>query len=414
MSEQFTSFKNIIDNNQGSANYQVAAAESFSELGLPNKKVEAWHYTNPQSFLPSEFEQTKTTSNSFLSLTPSLNFVDGRLVEESVELPEGAQLSKMTEELPSWVTASLEEKTNDSFEILNRSLPSDIWLLKIKKETSLVEPIFVNHHSDSQGGADNFSTKLFIEIETGAKASILESTTGNGFTTPLTHIKAHKNSKIEHVRASLLDDAGVMISKAKGDAARDATLSQFTFTCGGKLTRHNVELSMNEQGAHMDCHGLYALKGEQVADHFTSLRHLKEHTTSNQLYKGILDDSSRGVFTGGVYIAQDAQLVDSAQLNKNLLLSNKAHAQTRPQLEVYADDVKAAHGSTVGQLSEEEKFYLQSRGIDENKAQSILCRAFVSDIIDYVESEQISTVLKEVLESRYGSSLTGTKESPRE
>src|SRR5690606_18005114 len=137
--------------------------------------------------------------------------------------------------------------------------------------------------------------------------------------------------------------------------------------------------------AHTNVHGLFALRGEQHADQHVSLNHLGAHTTSDQLFKMVLDDEAHGVFTGRLEIAPNAQKVDAAQLNKNLILSKKAHVDTRPQLMVHADDVKCAHGATVGQLSPDEVFYLQSRGLSQARAQKILCHAFASDALMQIE-----------------------------
>jgi Fe-S cluster assembly protein SufD len=150
---------------------------------------------------------------------------------------------------------------------------------------------------------------------------------------------------------------------------------------GGKLSRNNISIQLNDEGARCAAHGLYALTGEAQSDTNTYIRHAKGHTESSQLYKGIMADRSHGIFAGIIRMDRDAQLCSSEQLNKNLLLSKGAHAHSRPQLEIFADDVKAAHGSTTGQLSEEELFYFQSRGVSPERAQRLLAHAFLNDVL---------------------------------
>lgn len=181
------------------------------------------------------------------------------------------------------------------------------------------------------------------------------------------------------------------VSKIKADSH----YSNVNIHTGSRLTRHNVHSEINEEGATSDIHGLYILNDDTHVDTNSFIHHNAPHTFSNQLYKTVLDDSSRGVFTGLIRVEKDSQKVDSKQLNKNLLLTKKAHANSRPQLEIYADDVKCAHGSTTGQIRDDELFYFQSRGINAVKARKILAKAFINEVIFKIENLNIR---KQILE----------------
>jgi Fe-S cluster assembly protein SufD len=193
------------------------------------------------------------------------------------------------------------------------------------------------------------------------------------------------------------NDNSTNVINHTADIARDARLSHLNFNLGSLMCRHNISFRINEEGGHADAHGLYTLKNNQHCDTHSLIDHNAPHTTSNQLYKSVLDDRSRGVFTGLIRIQSHAQKVDSAQLNKNLLISPKAHANSRPQIEVFADDVKAGHGSTTGQLSEESLFYFISRGIKEERARALLSKAFVNDVILKVRDLKIREELSELI-----------------
>jgi len=395
---------------------QEQSLELFLSQAIPHRKHEDWVYTSIAKGLPENPVNAKAYtpeagfSAPFQDIAGSIVFAGGELCPELTKLPEGIELEvsapqQLTEELERLIVPS----NNDSFEALNL-LSQTQWVhLKVKKGTQHKQPLFINFcqnpHKDEISQA-----RLTVTVEPGAELSVYEVHQDNNaeeasHSNDIVSFDLGANSTLRHVKATYLNKSSTHIGKTKASLTRDAHFETLSFSLGGKMVRHNVRLDLYEPGAHADAFGLYALQADQHTDHFIQLHHHASHTTSNQLYKGILADSSRGVFTGKVVVERQAQKVDSAQLNKNLILGDKAHADTRPQLEVYADDVKCAHGATVGQIDQDEIFYLQSRGLEYEAAQFLLCHAFGAETLQKVKHPQLLAELTERLEKDFESTV---------
>ena len=190
------------------------------------------------------------------------------------------------------------------------------------------------------------------------------------------------------------------IGRVNGHLDRDATLETYSFAFGGGITRVDVTANLNGPGANAVLDGLFLVDSDQHIDHHTVINHCAGNTQSSETYRGIADGNGRGVFNGKIFVAKDAQKIAAEQSSKNLLLSNGAEIDTKPELEIYADDVKCAHGATVGQLDESSFFYLRSRGIDERAARSILTFAFAADIAEKITLERLRSWVEEIIVSR--------------
>lgn len=210
-------------------------------------------------------------------------------------------------------------------------------------------------------------------------------------------------ARVEHLQIS--SRSHFIHSTSTATLARDANYRNFIFNLEGGFARRNTETRLSESGAHAESYCLYLVNGSEHSDIFTKIEHLAADTTSEQLAKGILDDNSKGIFTGKIHIYPDAQRVYSSQLNKNLLLSKKAQAHSQPQLEIFADDVKCSHGSTTGQLSDDEIFYFESRGIPHEKARTLLSWAFAMEIVTKIKNrdalEYVSQRVENLLEEKF-------------
>lgn len=384
---------------------KAAPALSDKFTGLPTKKNENYKYTNFESAFADSFEVAHTTTpgsgfSDFLGSLPTRCQVvlgNGSLNKELTNLPEGLSLEKSFD-------GSFEGTQNqDPFEVLSQGLAKESIHLRLAKNTKIPLTVIV-HDLDL---ADNQTTfpRLTITCEEGSQANFLEVfRTSDGFTSNIkaqsiasTHLEVKANAHIGHTKVQLAGNGHTHVGNLTANIYRDANLNSLTFTATGGIDRNNLEFNILETGAHATVNGLYTGREEQHHDNFTLIRHKASHTTSDQLFKGIMDDNSHGVFTGKIVIHRDAQQVDSSQLNKNLLLSKKAKVDTRPQIEVYADDVKCGHGATVGQINEEEVFYLESRGIERSKAQKILCHAFGQDVLDTCPDKEVTTYLSGIL-----------------
>ena len=396
------------------ASYNLAmrnAFEQFKTQGIPTKKNEAWLYTNIGKSLSPRFF---TRSSEIVHDLPK-EVIDQRAMvilnngifnrHQSV-LPIGVEIDQQ-------VTS---DKFFDSFDALNFGVALSPIFLKIKNNTLLDFPITIVHLVDEVGvnkivspritiNAGAFSKVSIAEIFTSTQNSIFQYTTNSS-----TNFIVQESAYVEHVKFQSEASAATHIGLTTATVAKDAQFKSMTIDLGILVSRHNIEVSIEGKGADAHVNGLYALNNSEHADIFSSILHKAAHTTSEQLFKGILAGESHGVFTGKIEIFKDAQLVNSNQLNKNLMLSKKAHINTRPQLVISADDVKCSHGATIGQLSEDEAFYLESRGIKKDQAKRMLCHGFAADVLFRIDNKQIQdrafTILKENFEKSILSEMT--------
>lgn len=410
--------KNLIDNyiqnltplshigNSDVLTSKKSALEFLKLKGLPNKKLEDWKYTNPQSSFPEEFKLSAMTNEKnasdfeyVIDKTSVVSFRNGQFVKENSVLPRGIEIN---ENIHGDINLS---QSDDSLEALNIVSTENPIEITIPENFQTKTPVTIIHSvsSDSEGkfivprvtiNVGRFSEVSFVEIFLGEDELNYQMISSTSF-------NVAEEAKVEHVKVQLDSKYAFHRGSVKGNLKQNSTFHSFTFNLGAKVARNNIWVELPETGATAEVNGLYALRDSQHCDNFSHIHHLSERTYSHQLFKGIVDDSAHGIFTGKIVVHRDAQLVDSHQLNKNLLLSKKAHVNTRPQLEVYADDVKCAHGATIGQMSEEEVFYLESRGIPKEEAQKILCRAFANDALEKVKNLQVRDKLGSWLFERF-------------
>lgn len=365
------------------------ALENFKTRGLPHTKMEDWLYTKLSDVLPEKLLKVSTKPNIKDIETPGkykLYFSNGQILEDKSSLPEGVILNVSTLK-----RETANDDQSDIFAMMNGVLNDVTVTLTIKKDFVLDSPLSIVHYSDFTG---EFSApRVHVVAENFSKAEIVEIFIGEDQksynVTAVSNFILKDGAKVLHAKVQDEGNEAFHVSSVNADVHRDANFHSFTFTTGAKKSRNEIKVRLRETGAYTSVDGLYALNDKQHTDNNSLITHIKEHTDSSQLFKGVLDDSSRGVFTGKVLVCRDAQKVNSEQLNKNLLLTKKSHADTRPQLEVYADDVKCAHGATVGQMNEEEAFYLQSRGLSKERAQKLLIHAFCSEALLKIENDEV-------------------------
>lgn len=379
-----------------------SALEKFKALGIPTKKHEDWIYTNISKNLAPRFfarqsEIVQDIPSQVLDKRGMIIFNNGVFNRHQSVLPSGIEIDQQRPTTDFF----------DSFDTLNFSVSMTPLFLKIKKNTIIDFPITIVHLADEAGVnkiispritivAEEFSKVAFAEIFTSTRNTVFQYTTNSSINFEL------KNSAfVEHVKIQSEAAASTHIGLTKATVAGHAQFKSMTVDLGIFTSRHNIDISVTGEGGETHVNGLFALKKTEHADIFTSINHLAAHTNSDQLFKGILAGESHGAFTGKIQIAKDAQQVNSNQLNKNLMLSKKAHIDTRPQLLVAADDVKCAHGATIGQLSPEEEFYLESRGIHKEKAKRMLCHGFVMDVLFLIENPKIKEFVVKLLDESF-------------
>ena len=382
--------------------YREIGLEAFNQWGLPHRKHEDWCYTSLTSFLPQEFRHAPLShkKNSFSPpFTKGIAFCNGHHQIEN--LPEGIVLSKNNPLIP-WKPSQ-----KDSFEALNMATLQSVTTLEISKEQKIEEPLCLFHTITPDGIGKFMSPHIEIVARAKSRITLLEffdhteeaiqPYLHNG----LIKIQLDEGAHVEHIKVVLESPHALHVGKTRARLASHAHLTATIFSLSGGLVRNNMDIELTDEEAFTDIRGLAAINGKQHHDHFTCVSHNKKHTHSRQLFKNILDDRARGVFTGKIVVGKECPGVDSHLLNKNLLLSPKAHADTRPQLEVYTDDVQCSHGATTGQISPEELFYLKSRGIDQTTAQKILCHAFSEEIIAKNDNPLIRQMITRLLYNNF-------------
>lgn len=397
--------KKAVDLSPSYQSAMINALEVFKEKGIPSKKQDDWKYTNIAPHLSTRFYELKESiihdvPKSVLDKRGMIIFNNGIFNKFLSNLPEGIELDSL----------KVEENFFDTFDSLNYGVSLTPLALKIKKNTTLEFPVSIVHFVDDVGVNKIISPRLTITAEENTKASfaeIFESSNNELFqytTNAVTKFILKGNAQIEHVKIQTEAKNAVHIGLVNAELAGNAKFNSITVDLGLLTARHNINVALNESGAETNVHGLFALNSKDHTDVFSNITHYAPHTSSEQLFKGLVAGEAHGIFTGKITVKQEAQQSTSAQLNKNLLLSKKAHVDTRPQLLVHADDVKCSHGATVGQLSKDEEFYLESRGIPKERAKKMLSIGFASEAIYKIENEQIKNMALKLLNQKFDSS----------
>jgi len=399
-----------------------AAMDRFEGLGLPTRKIEDWKYTslrllNQERFLPAMTEGGETAPLAEPEGLPDLGgprivFVNGKFNEarSRIEgLPEGVTL------LP--LAHALEDKADllrpildkdhggeadgdeDSLRALNAALLTDGLFLHVAKGVEVKTPITLVHVADRATGRGEDGAgwasqmRHVVLLEDNARANVVETFTGVSAGT-------YWNNLVRDVRCgagahldvmTLIDEGWGTVHTGHTDAwiGRDSRLSQTSLLIGGTTTRHEMRVTVEGEGAEADLAGAYLGAEGQSFTVFTELDHRVPHCRSSQLFRGVLDSGAHSAFQGRVIVREGAQKTDASQANHNLLLDRSAEADTKPELEIYADDVKCAHGATVGELDEDMLFYLESRGLDPETARAMLVEAFVGEVIERVRNPDL-------------------------
>ena len=261
------------------------------------------------------------------------------------------------------------------------------------------------------GDNEHAQPRLKIALEDNAELTVIERQDGQGayWKNMITEITVGQNAKLNHIRINQDGEQGVQTNLAHITTGRDAVYNGFSLNVGGKLTRHEIHAEITGENGEVSFNGVNLLNGEQHADTTILIEHQAPHCVSNQFYRSLLDDKSRCVFQGKVHVHQAAQKTDGYQLSNALLLSPQAEMDTKPELEIYADDVKCSHGATTGQLDEEPLFYLRQRGLSEAAARLLLVQAFVDEVVEKVSDEAIQEQILQITNSWMESALKASE-----
>ncbi len=403
-----------------------AGAEAFARLGFPTTRDEDWHYTSPAPIADSQFvaavdraaaslpDAAALAPFTFGGQWPLLVFHNGRFAPHLSSLralPEGVRvmsLAQAAQDEPELLQRSLGQAVaadRDGFSALNAAFAGEGTLIHVAKEMVSDTPVHLLHVFDAQGAGLMAHPRHVIVVERHAKATVLESFVGLAdvryFTNTVTEVFIEDGATLNHSRIQREATSAFHVGTIEARQGRDSHFVQFSFQTGGQLSRSNVYTVLNGDGCGTTLNGLYMLDAHQHGDHQTRVEHVAPNCFSREMYKGLLDGSSHGVFNGKVYVHPEAQKTDGKQTNNTLLLSEKAQIDTKPQLEIFADDVKCTHGATVGRIDEMALFYLKSRGIGPVLSKQLLMYAFAADVLETIENDALRLELERMTLARF-------------
>jgi len=383
---------------------------------FPTTRDEQWKYTRVASIISADYsknddESFKPSKGQFSTTSYcTLVIVNGTFRSElSDSLPEGLKMQTLNEAKGAvrdkilMHLGTLTPLKNEAFNTLNAAYFNDGIFLEVATNAHIDVPIRMIHYAFGEAQLTN--TRNLICVGENSRVSIVhefEGETNSGsFSNVVTEVFADKSA---YVNYTLIENEGTHSSLINTVTARqkaNSCFTMFTITKSGLLVRNNLRVEITEPGCETNMYGIYFTSGNQHIDNHTYADHQAPNCNSNELYKGVMADKSTGVFNGKIMVHQIAQKTNAYQSNQNVLLGDKATIFSKPELEIYADDVKCSHGCTVGQLDDEALFYLRSRGLSQDAAHRLLVQAFASDIIEKIEIEEVKTSIEQFIEDKF-------------
>lgn len=399
------------------------AFEAFQKLGLPENKTEEYKHTPITRLLQKNFnfETPSPVSRDFNPTDFIIPSIEGNVIvlvngvfssEHSSIISPAAevQISNLSEAIAEGDSVALEhfakyaDFKTDAFTAWNTASWNHGVFVRIPENTVVKKPILIyNIHDAIDGQVMSASRNLFV-VGARSKVTIIEKYDSMGisnhFSNTVTEVVVGENAGLDLY--TIQNDAGnrYQYGLTHIHQTNSSRVNTFTFTLNGKLIRNNLQLSLDGEGIESHMYGLYLITGDTMADNHTVVDHRKPNSFSNEIYKGIMDGNSKGVFNGKIYVRPQAQKTNAFQANRNILLSDKATVNTKPQLEIWADDVKCSHGCTTGQLDEEAMFYLQTRGINKETARAMMLYAFAIEILNNVNHPELKAYFDQLVSER--------------
>jgi len=406
------------------------AIESFAEKGFPTTRLEEWKNTNLAPVAALRRESAASLAGRIRRQPiadlgcPRLVFIDGRFSNELTtleSLPKGARAGSLAEVLATdgrlledHLARYAADYKDHALVALNTAFIEDGAFLEVPKGVVLEKPIYLLYLSGTAGLPTVSYPRNLIILGRESQAEIIEGYLGYdvasprkaedavspAFTNTVTEIAVGEGAVLQYHRIQQQHDTAFHFGRLQIHQERSSSVTTHSVAMGGALVREEVKSVLDGEGAETTLNGLYVVTGRQHIDNQTTLDHVKPHCSSREVYKGVLDGESSAVFNGKIIVRKDAQKTDSKQSNKNLLLSEKAIIDTKPALEIYADDVRCTHGATIGQIDPEAVFYLRSRGIGREEARDLLTYAFANDVLESIRYEPLRERLREGLSAR--------------
>ena len=400
------------------------AIEGLESMGFPARKDEDYKYTYVTKIAKQSFSEgtgsiigeNVVKAASFGDMDAyQLVFVNGVLNQELSNLDnqmDGLIISDLKTAYDNAATKDVVEKalTNElglnAFVALNTALSHGGTFIHVAKGTAVDKPIHLTNITVSGGSAIMTSPQILVVAEESSEVSVIETYSaindGTYFTNALSRIVVGKNAHVHHYKLQNESLGAFQINNSIAIQERDSTYSSYVLDLGGKTVRNNLSSHLQSSGTNTNLYGVYLAKGDQHIDNQSFIDHAHPHCESNELYKGIIDDKGRGVFNGKVNVRQDAQKTNAFQQNSSLVLSNTAQMDTKPQLEIFADDVKCSHGATIGQMDETSIYYLRTRGMSLEQARSMLQFAFVAEVLENFQLDSVKEKALAMMKEKLG------------
>ena len=425
--QQFEAYEKQLNGERSGELHQQrrAAMEVLERVGLPGKKDEEYKYTPITRALEKQFADLTASPAPHEDIQASLDrwliqeeanvlvFVNGQFSEKHSTIISPASeikiqpLAKAMQEQPELMTKYFARQTatsSDSFVALNTALAQEGTLVHVPPGQVVSHPVYLYFVSDArQSNTFSQARNLFI-VEANSQATFNElyHHTGHhsGYYNATTELWLHDHAIAYYHKVQDEGPTAYHTGHTYVHQSANSLFQGVTVTLDGAIIRNNLHVSLDAEGCEAHMYGLYMLEGKAHVDNHTSVDHLKPNSFSNELYKGIMDDASHGVFNGKVFVRPDAQKTNAFQSNRNILLTDTASIDTKPQLEIWADDVKCSHGATTGQIDAEQLFYLRTRGLDKVQARALLLQAFAGDVIQNIKSEALQEMLREAIARR--------------
>jgi Fe-S cluster assembly protein SufD len=396
-----------------------SAIAEFERLGFPTTKIEQWRFTSVEPIAERTFALATGSAAQAAPLARPLGnpiahavCVNGRFAPQLSsnldKLPKGVQILGLEVTLASQPAliepylSRLSLTQTSAFTSLNTAFLRDGIVVVIPARVVVEQPIEITFVSVSENGGSVSHPRLLIVAGEASQATVLERYVGHGaaFTNAVAEVWLGASAVVDHYKLQEETAEAFHIAGMFLHAARGGTFSSHSLTFGGRLVRNDVVARLDGEGIDCTLNGLYVGRGTQLIDNHTTIDHAMPHCGSHEVYKGILADHARAVFNGKIIVRPDAQKTDAKQTNKALLLSDEANVNSKPELEIFANDVKCTHGAAIGQLDDAAMFYLRSRGLGVTESRAMLVRAFAGDILNRVKIEPVRAYLEDILTAR--------------
>ena len=420
----YVAFEDGVNINSDIHEIRTEAFQNFEKLGFPSKKLEAWKYTSLNAILKEDYsifpDNEKTINLADVKQyfihdidTYKVIFIDGKYssflsetTHDSIDVCLMSSALTKAKYKPIIENYFNKIAKQDNLTSLNTAFSKEGAYIHIPKNTEVEKPIQIINFTTGSEAATMLQPRNLIVVDENAQVQIIErhqSLTNNPtLTNCVTEIFAAKRGIVDYYKVQNDRDNASLIDSTYIDQGRESHVSVHTFSFGGKLTRNNLNFYQNGEYMDSTLKGVTIIGNKQHVDHNTLVHHIEPNCESHQDYKGIFSDSSVGVFNGKVLVNKEAQKTNAFQSNNNLLVNDKATINTKPQLEIFADDVKCSHGCTIGQLDDNAMFYLRARGIPEKEAKALLMYAFANNVLESVKIPQLKNRINKLIAKKLG------------